>query len=148
MTEEGLERVEEVNIPLEEKNKGLGAIEIAPEVLEIISGITVHEIDGVYAMQGSFKSGVSELLGRSSHNKGIYLNSTEQGLSIDVYCYLKYGVSVPKVALEMQTKIKEQILFMSDLEIKQVNVHVVGLVTPREVEKHQAALAKGLEEQA
>ncbi|MGP6139671.1 MULTISPECIES: Asp23/Gls24 family envelope stress response protein [unclassified Jeotgalibaca] len=140
--------MEEVNILLEEKNKGLGTIEIAPEVLEIISGITVNEIDGVYAMQGSFKSGVNELLGRSSHNKGIHLNNTEDGLSIDVYCYLKYGVSVPKVALEMQTKIKEQILFMSDLDIAIVNVHVVGLVTPREVEKHQAALAKGLEEQA
>lgn len=140
--------MEEANIPLEDKNKGLGTIEIAPEVLEIISGITVNEIDGVYAMQGSFKSGVNELFGRSSHNKGIYLNNTEDGLSIDVYCYLKYGVSVPKVALEMQTKIKEQILFMSDLEINVVNVHVVGLVTPKEVEKHQASLVKGMEDEA
>lgn len=140
--------MEEANIPLEDKNKGLGTIEIAPEVLEIISGITVNEIDGVYAMQGSFKSGVNELFGRSSHNKGIYLNNTEGGLSIDVYCYLKYGVSVPKVALEMQTKIKEQILFMSDLEINVVNVHVVGLVTPKEVEKHQASLVKGMEDEA
>ena len=99
-------------------------------------------------MQGTFKSGVNELLGRSSHNKGIYLNHTEDGLSIDVYCYLKYGVSVPKVALEMQTKIKEQILFMSDLEISHVNVHIVGLVTPREVEKHRASLAKETEDEA
>lgn len=148
MIEEELNNVEEVNIPLEDKHVGQGAIEIAPEVLEIISGITVNEIDGVYAMQGSFKSGVNELLGRSSHNKGIYLNSTDNGLSIDVYCYLKYGASVPKVALEMQTKIKEQILFMSDLEINHVNVHVVGLVTPREVKKHRASLAKGMEDQA
>lgn len=148
MTEEELKSVEEVNIPLEEKNHGLGTIEIAPEVLEVISGITVNEIEGVYAMQGTFKSGVNELFGRSSHNKGIYLRNNEDGLSIDVYCYLKYGVSVPKVALEVQTKIKEQILFMSDLDISTVNVHVVGLVTPREVEKHQAYLAKGLEEQA
>ncbi|MDE1547843.1 Asp23/Gls24 family envelope stress response protein [Jeotgalibaca caeni] len=139
--------MEETNIPLKDKNTALGNIEIAPEVLEVISGIAVNEVDGVYAMRGTFKSGVNELLGRSSHNKGVHLNIDEHGLSVDVYCYIKYGVSVPKVALEMQQKIKEQILFMSDLEVNIVNVHVVGLVTPREIEKHQAGLAKGLEEQ-
>lgn len=138
--------MEEVNIPLEEKNDGLGKIEIAPEVLEIISGITVSEIEGVYAMQGSFKSGVNELLGRSSHNKGIHLNTDEHGLSVDVYCYLKYGASVPNVALKMQTKIKEQIFFMSELEVNMVNVHVLGLVTPREIEKEKMNFNKGLEE--
>lgn len=139
--------MEETNISLKDKNTALGDIEIAPEVLEVISGIAANEVEGVYAMRGTFKSGVNELLGRSSHNKGVHLNVDENGLSVDVYCYVKYGASVPKVALEMQQKIKEQILFMSDLEVSIVNVHVVGLVTPKEIERHRAGLAKGLEEQ-
>lgn len=139
--------MEETNISLKDKNAALGDIEIAPEVLEVISGIAANEVEGVYAMRGTFKSGVNELLGRSSHNKGVHLNVDENGLSVDVYCYVKYGSSVPKVALEMQQKIKEQILFMSDLEVSIVNVHVVGLVTPKEIERHRAGLAKGLEEQ-
>lgn len=139
--------MEETNISLKNKSTSLGKIEIAPEVLEVIAGIAVNEVDGVYAMRGSLKSGVNELLGRSSHNKGVHLNIDEYGLTVDVYCYMKYGASVPKVALEMQQKIKEQVLFMSDLELSVVNVHVVGLVTPKEIEKHQAGQAKGLEEQ-
>lgn len=137
--------MEETNIALKGRNSALGNIEIAPEVLEVISGIAANEVEGVFAMQGTLKSGVNELLGRSSHSKGIYLNSDEHGLSVDVYCYIKYGVSVPKVALELQQKIKEQILFMSDLEVQSVNVHVAGLVTPKEAEKHQHDLAKELE---
>ena len=139
--------MEDTNILLKEKNTALGNIEIAPEVLEVISGIAANEVDGVYAMQGSFKSGMNELLGRKTHNKGVHLEINEDGLSVDVYCYIKYGVSVPKVALEIQQKIKEQVLFMSDLNVTMVNVYVAGLVTPKEIQKHQDSLTEGLEEQ-
>ncbi|MDO5741995.1 MAG: Asp23/Gls24 family envelope stress response protein, partial [Vagococcus sp.] len=48
-------------------------------------------------------------------------------------CYLNYGVSVPKVALSMQEKVKEQVLFMTDLELKEVNIHVVGVIPEKMV---------------
>lgn len=139
--------MEDTNILLKEKDTTLGKIEIAPEVLEVISGIAANEVDGVYAMQGGFKSGMNELFGRKTHNKGVHLELNEHGLSVDVYCYIKYGVSVPKVALEIQQKIKEQVLFMSDLNVTMVNVYVVGLVTPKEIQKHHDSLTEGLEEQ-
>ena len=123
--------MEETNIPLANGPAPLGEIEIAPEVIEVIAGIAANEVEGVYAMQGSFKTGVNELLGRTTHNKGVHLTVDENGLSVDVYCYIKYGASVPKVALDMQEKVKEQVLYMSNLEVSQVNVHVVGLVAPK-----------------
>ncbi|WP_320165100.1 Asp23/Gls24 family envelope stress response protein [uncultured Trichococcus sp.] len=123
--------MEETNIPLANGPAPLGEIEIAPEVIEVIAGIAANEVDGVYAMQGSFKTGVNELLGRTAHNKGVHLTVDENGLVVDVYCYIKYGASVPKVALDMQEKVKEQVLYMSNLEVSQVNVHVVGLVAPK-----------------
>lgn len=138
--------MEETKIPLTNKDVNLGKIEIAPEVIEVISGIAANKIDGLYAMQGTFKTGVNELLGRSSLNKGVHLEVDENGLSVDVYCYVKYGVSVPKVALELQLKIKEQILFMSDLEVSMVNVHVVGLVNPKDDGKNYQVMHTELEE--
>ena len=89
--------MEETNIPLANGPAPLGEIEIAPEVIEVIAGIAANEVEGVYAMQGSFKTGVNELLGRTTHNKGVHLTVDENGLSVDVYCYIKYGASVPKV---------------------------------------------------
>ena len=112
----------------------LGEIVIAPEVIEIISGIAASKVEGVYKMQGSFANNVTELLGRSVYGKGVYLSNTEDGIQVDTYVSVKYGVSVPKVATEIQQRIKQQVLFMTDVTLAQVNVHIVAVIP----EKHEA----------
>lgn len=105
-----------------------GEIVIAPEVLEIIVGIAASKVDGVYGMRGNLASNVTELFGGSVHDKGVSLSNEEGNIKINLYCYLDYGVSVPKVAIDMQEKVKQQVLYMTDLDISEVNVHVVGIV--------------------
>ena len=115
-------------------NQELGEIVIAPEVIEVIIGIAASKVDGVYRMQGTFANNVTELLGRSAYSKGVRLDATEEGLKVDVYAYMKYGVSVPKVAMEIQKVVKQQVLFMTDVELAEVNIHVVAVV-PEKVEQ-------------
>lgn len=105
-----------------------GSIILAPEVIEVIVGIAAAKVDGVYGMRGNIASNVSELFGRAAHGKGVTLSQNDKGVIVDLYCYLDYGVTVPKVALEMQEKVKEQVLFMTDIELVEVNVHVVGVI--------------------
>ncbi|MGX7059459.1 Asp23/Gls24 family envelope stress response protein [Vagococcus humatus] len=119
----------DTNLVLENGQENLeGEIIIAPEVIEVIIGIAASKVEGVYAMRGNLASNVGELFGKSAHGKGVYLDVEEDGLKVNLYCYLDYGVSVPKVALDMQDKVKEQVLFMTDIELVEVNVHVVGIV--------------------
>lgn len=73
-------------------NQDLGEIVIAPEVIEVIIGIAASKVEGVYGMRGTFASNVTELLGRAAHGKGVYLANEEDGLKVDLYCYLEYGV--------------------------------------------------------
>ena len=47
-------------------------------------------------MRGTFANNVNELLGRAAHGKGVYLR-TEEGLKVDIYCYLNYGVWYQKL---------------------------------------------------
>ncbi|WP_407391458.1 Asp23/Gls24 family envelope stress response protein [Carnobacterium jeotgali] len=119
---------EESTVAINDTKGTLGEIEVAPQVIEVISGIAANKVDGVYSMQGKMTSGVSELFGRVDHKKGVHLTSDEEGLKVDIYCYLVYGVSVPKVALEIQEKVREQLLQMTDITLAEVNVHVVGIV--------------------
>ncbi|WP_208558635.1 Asp23/Gls24 family envelope stress response protein [Marinilactibacillus kalidii] len=105
-----------------------GEIEVAPEVLEVISGIAANEVDGVYAMQGRFTTEVKSMFGRTSHNKGVHLVSDEEGLKVEVYCYFKYGVNVPKVAVDIQQRIREQVYHMTEIELSEINIHIVGIV--------------------
>lgn len=124
---------DEKNLVINTKD-ALGEIVIAPEVIEVIIGIAASKVDGVYGMRGTFANNVTELLGRASHGKGIYLRGEDEGLKVDIYCYLNYGISVPKVALEMQDRVKQQVLFMTDIELTEVNIHVVAVV-PEKLEK-------------
>ncbi|MBO1308289.1 Asp23/Gls24 family envelope stress response protein [Enterococcus sp. 669A] len=121
---------DEKNLVLRE-NQDLGEIIIAPEVIEVIIGIAASKVAGVYGMRGSFANNVTELLGKAAHGKGVYLTNDEQGLKVDIYTYLEYGISVPKVAMDMQERVKQQVLFMTDVALSEVNVHVVGVVAEK-----------------
>ncbi|MFN1208764.1 Asp23/Gls24 family envelope stress response protein, partial [Enterococcus lactis] len=78
---------------------------------------------------------VNELFGRKEMGKGIRLNFKDEKLIVDVYVYLNYGVSVPKVALEIQEQVKQQLLFMTELDLGEVNVHVEGVVHEKQDKK-------------
>lgn len=115
-------------IVLASDEPSLGTVQIAPEVIEVIIGIAARKVDGVYSMRGTLANNFSELFGRQSRGKGVRLNQDEQGLKVDVYAYLNYGVSVPKVAEQIQEKVKQQVMFMTNLTLDQVDVHVQGVV--------------------
>src|SRR5690606_34657969 len=105
----------------------LGKIEIAPEVIEVIAGIAASEIEGVATMRGNFAAGVAERFGRKNHGKGIRVDLSDNQIKIDVYCVLNYGVSIPKVAQQIQDNIRQALLNMSGLETDEVNIHIVNV---------------------
>lgn len=119
---------EEANIILANRTDAQGTIEIVPEVLEVILGIAAVAVDGVYQMRGTMASTINSWFGRANHGKGVSLTVDGERLTADVYVYLDYGVSVPKVAMAMQSTLREQLLYMTDLTLDEVNVHVVGVV--------------------
>ncbi|WP_062355985.1 Asp23/Gls24 family envelope stress response protein [Bacillus kwashiorkori] len=112
---------------LEMSQGGLGKIEIAPEVIEIIAGIAASEIDGVSSMRGNFAAGVVERFGKKNHGKGIKVDLTDNQVKIDVYCVLNFGVSIPKVATKMQEHIRQTLLTMTGLETEEINIHIVNI---------------------
>jgi uncharacterized alkaline shock family protein YloU len=113
-----------------EMNQGhnsLGKIEIAPEVIEVIAGIAASEIEGVAQMRGNFATGVVERLGKKNHGKGVKVDLTDQGIIIDIYCVMNFGVSIPTVSQKIQENVRQALLNMTGLETSEVNVHIVGV---------------------
>ncbi|QTJ58595.1 Asp23/Gls24 family envelope stress response protein [Dolosigranulum pigrum] len=110
----------------------LGDIELAPEVLEVISNIAANEVSGVYALKGTFSTDMKALFtNQMNYKKGVQLSYEQDGINLDVYCNLNLGVNVPKVALEIQERVKEQIYHMTDIELSEVNVHIVSMVSDK-----------------
>lgn len=106
---------------------GLGKVEIAPEVIEVIASIAASEVEGVTQMRGSFAAGVVERLGKKNHGKGVKVELAEEGIKVDVYCVMKFGVSIPVVAQKIQDNIRQALLNMTALDATEVNIHVVGV---------------------
>lgn len=114
-------------------------IKIDPSVLEVILGIAAEKVDGVVGMRGNLKSGINRVLGRQDRGKGVSVNLDESGkLIADVYVYLKAGVNVPTVASKLQVALKKQLVQMTSLELKEINIHVVGLLFAEDEDQAKA----------
>lgn len=113
-------------------NTGLGKVEIAPEVIEVIAGIAASEVNGLSTMRGNFATGVVEKFGKKSHSKGVKVELTDTGIIIDLFVVLNFGVSIPEVAQKIQANIRQTLKNMTSLEIAEINVHVVGVQMEKE----------------
>ena len=114
--------------PTPQGKEELGKIELAPEVIEVIAGIAVTEVEGVAATRGNIATGVAERFGKKVHSKGVKSSFSEDGaIIIDVYCSVKFGHSIPKVAKSVQNQIRQSIFDMTSIETSEVNVHITGV---------------------
>ncbi|WP_082233879.1 Asp23/Gls24 family envelope stress response protein [Halobacillus massiliensis] len=109
------------------ESSALGNVEIAPEVIEVIAGIAVSEVAGVASMRGNFATGVVERLGKKSHGKGVKVELDAEGITIDAFVVMDYGISIPETAKKIQDNTRQALKNMTALEIKEINVHVVGV---------------------
>ncbi|WP_249310344.1 Asp23/Gls24 family envelope stress response protein [Bacillus sp. FJAT-49736] len=123
-------------LEMESVNNDLGKVEIAPEVIEVIAGIAASEVEGVAQMRGNFASGVAERLGRKNHGKGVKVDLSDEGIKVDVYCIMDFGVSIPTVAGQIQDNIRQSLINMTALVADEVNIHIVGIQF--ENQKHES----------
>jgi uncharacterized alkaline shock family protein YloU len=112
---------------MEQEEGGLGKVEIAPEVIEVIAGIAASEVEGIAQMRGNFATGVVERFGKKNHGKGVKVDLREEGVAIDIYCLIQFGVSIPNVAKKVQENVRQALFNMTGLEASEVNVHIVGI---------------------
>lgn len=130
MSEENNENKEEiVELEYEIKTENEG-IKISDDVVAVIAGVAVSEVQGVASMAGSFAGGISEVFsGKKNMAKGIKVDVTETTAKIDVNIIVEYGSRIPDVAFEIQNRVKKAVENMTGLKVEEVNVHVQGVNT-------------------
>jgi uncharacterized alkaline shock family protein YloU len=122
------EIIEEVEI----ENTDSG-VEISEDVVAVIAGIAVSDVQGVAGMAKGFAGGLTEALsGKKNMAKGIKVEVGEKETKIDVNIIVEYGTRIPDVAFEIQSREKKSVKEMTGLEVVSVNVHVQGVQTPQE----------------
>ncbi|MBA1393275.1 Asp23/Gls24 family envelope stress response protein, partial [Lactobacillus sp. XV13L] len=66
----------------------------------------------------------------------------DNSLIADVYVSIEAGSYLPKIAMDLQKSLKQQVLQMTDLSFKEINVHVTGLVFPEDEEEETSGTSK------
>ena len=124
-----IENGEVVELDEEIKTENEG-IQISSDVVAVIAGVAVSEVQGVSGMSGGFAGGITEVLsGKKNLAKGIKVEINEDTAKIDVNIIVEYGSRIPDVAFEIQNRVKKSVENMTGLKVEEVNVHVQGVNT-------------------
>ena len=140
VNEENKGEVVELEEEIKAENDG---IQISSDVVAVIAGVAVSEVQGVAGMAGGFAGGISEVFsGKKNLAKGIKADINEGKVKLDVNIIVEYGSRIPDVAFEIQNRVKKAVENITGLVVEEVNVHVQGVntdtATKEETEKEES----------
>ena len=76
------------------------------------------------------QTGISGILGRENVRKGVDEQYTEQGIVIDLYVIMGYGVKMKEVASSVIQKVTYVLTHIAGIPVAAVNVNVKGVKVP------------------
>lgn len=111
------------------KKTNLGQIKISDDAIASLAGTTVNECYGVVGMvsQNYIKDGYSALLKKENYSKGVVIKNNKNGLQIDIYVVVSYGVKISEVVNGVQQRVKYALEKTLNIDVDVVNVHVEGI---------------------
>lgn len=101
----------------------LGKIEIAPEVIQIISGLAAQQVEGVAGLSGGVVGDLTQLLGRKNLRQGVRVEVGDE-TKIEVAIVIAFGYHIPEVGRNVQAAIKSAVENMTGLNVSEVVVRV------------------------
>lgn len=117
-----------------------GEIRIADEVIVTIAGFAATEIKGVSGMSGGFVDGIVEILGKKNLSKGVKVDILDNGIAIDLYLIVDYGIKIPDIAWEIQDNVKTTLECMLNMNVHDVNIHIQGVNFAKEIPQDELKL--------
>ena len=117
-----------------------GNIKISDEVIITIASVAVSEIEGAQCVTGALNE-IAQKFGKKNFANGIKV-SVEEDVTLDINIVVDYGVKIPEVAWNVQDNVKKSVEVMSGLTVGRVNVHVVDINQPKNVETEAEELTE------
>lgn len=114
-----------------------GETTIDDEVIGAIAGVAAREVEGVASLgTSSIRRTVVERLGRAEERaRGVEVEAGKKEAIVDITLNILYGFSIPKIIIEVRKKVAYRLLELVGLIAKEINVNVVGIEFPEEVER-------------
>ena len=105
----------------------LGTIKISDRVIASLASIAALKVQGVHATSGSILDDLYSLIKKES-GKGVkIINNSENDLRLRISIVVKYGVSIPNVAMNVQENIKNAVEGALGVSVSEVDVQIQGV---------------------
>nr|WP_290665644.1 Asp23/Gls24 family envelope stress response protein [Ardenticatena sp.] len=103
----------------------LGTITIAPAAIAGVAARAVLQTYGVVGMAlPSLRDGLVEMLSRDHSKRGVVVHSLDDGLAVDVYVVLAYGLRLSEVANNIKENVRFAVENTVGIPVRHINVHI------------------------
>ncbi|MEA3305694.1 MAG: Asp23/Gls24 family envelope stress response protein [Candidatus Omnitrophota bacterium] len=115
------------------RNAGLGNISVNNEVIKNIALKAAADISGAHGPKSGRINAIWNKLIRRTSARGVKLEfQSASEVRITLKLFIEYGMSIPRVAEEVQRNVKDVTEHMTGLNVTEVAVDVMGMIEVRE----------------
>lgn len=115
-----------------QKEKQIGTVKIADDVVAMIASLATTEVDGVSAMAGNITNELMSRVGMKKLTKGVKVEVKEGVVCVDLAVTMEYGYNIPATCQKVQVKVKTAIENMTGLTCSDVNIRIAGVNMKKE----------------
>ena len=106
-------------------NTHMGNIVVDNDVIAQYAGSVAIECIGIVGMAGiSVKDGIAKILPASKLRRGITLNTTEEGVHVDLFIVVEYGTNMAAVSQNLIDAVSFVLKEQARVPVSGVEVHV------------------------
>ena len=122
-----MERETDRSTYLLQEDENIGAVQIADDVVAMITSLAATEVEGVSAMAGNITNELMSKVGVKSLTKGVKVDIIDKAVTVDLAVMVEYGYNIPAISQKVQQKVKTAIENMTGLEVTDVNIRIAGV---------------------
>ncbi|MGB6606979.1 MAG: Asp23/Gls24 family envelope stress response protein [Atribacterota bacterium] len=129
----------------------LGEINITKETIRSIVSLNLADVKGVVGNRKSIIKEITDMLkGDTNENeteeavRSIKVEIKDNKPFINLYIIIKYGVRIPDIAWDIQSRVKENLMKKLNIDINEIDIHVQGIQFPKKTQSRKDLVASNL----